>query len=162
MQGWAGRRAGIIAAMADGGEDLARFVDAQRERCDWDGVCAELAAGAKRTHWMWFVFPQLRGLGRSPLAQHYGLSGLAEARAYAAHPLLGPRLRHAVGLLRALPPAATPGGVLGPVDALKLASCLTLFERADPGEPGYGALLERWYGGRRDARTLALLDGAGA
>lgn len=141
--------------------DLARFVEAQRSRCDWDAVCAELAAGAKRSHWMWFVLPQLRGLGRSAMAQHYGLSGLDEARAYAAHPLLGPRLRQAVALLRGLPHPATPEGVLGPVDALKLASCLTLFERADPAEPGYAALLQRWYAGRRDARTLALLGTAG-
>lgn len=145
--------------MAADPHDLARFVAAQRERCDWDSVCAELAAGAKRSHWMWFVFPQLRGLGHSPMARHYGLSGLAEAQAYAAHPLLGPRLRHAVALLQALPPSATPEGVMGAIDALKLASCLTLFERADPAEPGYADLLDRWYAGQRDARTLAMLAG---
>lgn len=148
--------------MATDPHDLARFVTAQRERCDWDGVCAELAAGAKRSHWMWFVFPQLRGLGHSPMARHYGLSGLAEAQAYAAHPLLGARLRHAVGLLRGLPPAATPEGVLGPVDAQKLRSCLTLFERADPTEPAHAALLDHWYAGQRDPRTLEMLAVGGA
>ena len=92
---------------------------------------AELRAGRKRSHWVWFVFPQLQGLGRSPMAQHYGLSGLAEARAYAAHPVLGPRLRECVRAL--LGHAGTSAArLLGEVDALKLRSCLTLFEAADP------------------------------
>ena len=135
--------------------DLARFVAAQQP-C-FDAVQRELAAGAKRSHWMWFVFPQLRALGRSATALHYGLSDLAEARAYAAHPLLGPRLRACTRQLAALQ-GTTAEAVFGPVDALKLCSCLTLFERADPAEPAFAALLDTWYGGRRDARTLALLD----
>ena len=135
---------------------LQRFIDAQAPV--WPQVRAELTAGAKRSHWMWFVFPQLRGLGRSETARYYGLADLDEARAYWAHPLLGERLREACDLLAALPPTLGAEPVLGPVDALKLHSCLTLFERVAPEEVVFGALLERWYGGRRDAATLGKLD----
>lgn len=137
---------------------LQRFVDAQAPV--WPQVRAELAAGAKRSHWMWFIFPQLRGLGRSETARFYGIADLDEARAYWAHPLLGERLREACGLLATLPPTLSAELVLGPVDALKLRSCLTLFERVAPEEPVFGALLERWYGGRRDAATLERLGSA--
>jgi uncharacterized protein (DUF1810 family) len=135
---------------------LQRFIDAQAPV--WPQVRAELAAGAKRSHWMWFVFPQLRGLGRSETARFYGLADLDEARAYRAHPLLGPRLREACGLLAALPPTLGAEPVLGPVDALKLCSCLTLFERVAPEEMVFRALLDRWYAGRRDAATLGKID----
>lgn len=135
---------------------LQRFIDAQAPV--WPQVRAELTAGAKRSHWMWFVFPQLRGLGRSETARFYGIADLDEARAYWAHPLLGERLREACDLLAALPPTLGAEPVLGPVDALKLHSCLTLFERVAPEEVVFGALLERWYGGRRDAATLGKLD----
>jgi uncharacterized protein (DUF1810 family) len=138
--------------------DLARFVDAQQTMTRYDEVLRELAAGCKRSHWMWFVFPQLRGLGHSPFAQRYGLAGLAEAQAYAAHPLLGARLRECTRQIAALP-NTTAEAVFGPVDALKLRSCLTLFELADPAEPAYAQVLQRWYAGARDARTLALLGG---
>ncbi|HMW22568.1 MAG TPA: DUF1810 domain-containing protein [Burkholderiaceae bacterium] len=134
---------------------LQRFVDAQAPI--WPQVCAELAAGAKRSHWMWFIFPQLRGLGRSETARFYGLADLDEARAYWAHPLLGPRLREACGLLAALPPTLSAERVLGPVDALKLRSCLTLFERVAPEEAVFGVLLARWYGGQRDEASLRML-----
>lgn len=137
---------------------LQRFVDAQGPI--WPQIRAELAAGAKRSHWMWFVFPQLRGLGRSETARFYGLAGLDEARAYRAHPLLGPRLREACGLLAALPPTFGAEQVLGPVDALKLCSCLTVFECVAPDEALFGALLDRWYDGRRDAATRGMV-GAG-
>jgi uncharacterized protein (DUF1810 family) len=109
---------------------------------------------------MWFIFPQLRGLGRSETARFYGLADLDEARAWWAHPLLGERLREACGLLAALPSTLDADQVLGPVDALKLRSCLTLFERVAPGEAVFGALLARWYGGRRDAATLERLGSA--
>lgn len=135
---------------------LQRFLTAQAPV--WPQVLAELAAGAKRSHWMWFIFPQLRGLGRSETARFYGLGGGDEARAYWAHPLLGERLREACGLLAALPPGRSAEQVLGPVDALKLRSCLTLFEQVAPQEPLYAALLQRWYGGQRDEATLALLS----
>jgi uncharacterized protein (DUF1810 family) len=139
----------------DDPHDLQRFVDAQAPV--FDQALAELAAGAKRSHWMWFVFPQLRALGRSAIAQHYGIASLDEARAYARHPLLGARLRQCVELLGRLP-GSDPVSVLGAVDALKLRSCLTLFERAAPEEPLFGRLLAKYYAGARDGQTLALLD----
>lgn len=138
----------------DDAHDLQRFVLAQAPV--YDDVLAELAAGRKRSHWMWFVFPQLRGLGRSATAEHFGLASLAEARAYAQHPLLGARLRHCVALL-------LQGGssdavaILGAVDALKLHASLTLFARAAPEEASFQRGLERFYGSAPHARTLQLL-----
>jgi uncharacterized protein (DUF1810 family) len=147
-------------ATMDDPYDLQRFVDAQDPM--FDEVVAELTAGAKRSHWMWFVFPQLRGLGRSATARHYGLGSLDEARAYGRHPLLGPRLLHCGELLQALP-AGAMGSVFGAVDEMKLRSCLTLFERALPEQPIFAALLQRHFGGRPDEATLALLaQGPGA
>jgi uncharacterized protein (DUF1810 family) len=133
--------------------DLQRFVDAQAPV--YERVTAELAAGLKTSHWMWFVFPQLKSLGRSSTALHYGLGSLDEARAYGRHPLLGARLRHCCELLMALPPGRSALQIFGSVDALKLRSCLTLFERAAPDEPLFGALLQRYCGGERDAATLS-------
>lgn len=135
--------------------DLKRFVDAQDPV--FAQVLAELAAGAKRSHWMWFVFPQLAGLGRSATARFYGIASREEALAYRRHPVLGPRLRQACERLR---PHAARGAerVLGAVDALKLRSCLTLFEQVAPDEPLFGELLDAYYGGERDAQTLALLE----
>jgi uncharacterized protein (DUF1810 family) len=141
--------------VADGDPfDLARFVDAQ-SRCYAD-VVAELQAGRKRTHWMWFVFPQMRGLGRSETASRYGLSGAAEAAAYAAHPLLGSRLRECVALVLA---ADSPSAheMFGSPDDLKLHSSLTLFAEVVPDEPLFGAVLDRYFAGARDERTLELL-----
>ena len=108
---------------------------------------------------MWFVFPQLASLGRSATARHYGLLDLAHAQSYAQHRVLGPRLRQCCALLVALPGDVSARQVFGDIDTLKLCSCLTLFERADPGEALYAALLQRWYGGRRDAQTLQRLGG---
>jgi uncharacterized protein (DUF1810 family) len=135
--------------------DLQRFVDALARV--YASVTAELAAGAKTSHWMWFVFPQLKGLGRSATALHYGIGSLDEARAYWRHPLLGARLRECGALLLALPPGRSALQVFGSIDVLKLKSCLTLFERAAPDELLFGALLDRFYGGERDAATLDLL-----
>lgn len=135
-------------------DDLERYVAAQDDV--WPDVLAELAAGDKRSHWMWFVFPQLRGLGHSAMAQHYGLASLAEAQAYARHPVLGPRLVACMRLLDALS-GRSALEIFGPVDALKLRSCLTLFERAMPDEPLYARLLDRYAGGERDAATLGML-----
>ncbi|HLS59250.1 MAG TPA: DUF1810 domain-containing protein [Paracoccaceae bacterium] len=135
---------------------LERFVTAQ-DRV-WAEVEAELAAGAKRTHWMWFVFPQIEGLGRSETARRYAIRDIDEARAYLAHPVLGPRLRQACDLmLRHLGTEAET--ILGSIDALKLQSSMTLFERADPGEPRFPAILDAFYQGRRCARTLERLGG---
>jgi uncharacterized protein (DUF1810 family) len=133
---------------------LQRFVAAQAPL--YTQVSAEIAAGAKSSHWMWFIFPQLQGLGRSSTARHYGIGSLAEARAYALHPLLGARLRQCCALLMAVQGRSAPQ-IFGPIDALKLRSCLTLFERAVPHEPLFGRLLDRFYGGERDAATLQLL-----
>ena len=138
--------------------DLQRFVDAQARV--YASVTAELAAGLKSSHWMWFVFPQLKGLGRSPTALQYGIGSLDEARAYWRHPLLGARLQECCALLLALPSGRSALQVFGSIDVLKLRSCLTLFERAAPDETVFGALLERFYGGERDAATLALLRDA--
>jgi uncharacterized protein (DUF1810 family) len=134
--------------------DLQRFVDAQAGV--YTQVTAELATSAKTSHWMWFIFPQLRGLGRSSTALHYGMASLAEAQAYAQHPLLGARLRQCCALLAAVQ-GRSALQIFGAIDALKLRSCLTLFERAAPGEPLFGRLLDQYYDGERDTATLQLL-----
>jgi uncharacterized protein (DUF1810 family) len=134
--------------------DLERFVAAQDG--SYPAALAELRAGRKTGHWMWFVFPQVAGLGRSPTARHYALPGLAEARAYLAHPVLGPRLVEAAEALDALP-TRDPVAVLGPVDALKLRSSMTLFARADPDRPVFRAVLDHYYGGAEDDATLGLI-----
>ncbi|WP_369130197.1 DUF1810 domain-containing protein [Modestobacter roseus] len=135
--------------------DLQRFVDAQDAGGTYDQALAELRAGSKRSHWMWFVFPQVAGLGRSPMAQRYAVSGAEEARAYLAHPVLGPRL---VACARALLDLATtdPVAVLGGIDAQKLRSSATLFA-AVAEEPVFGAVLDRFFAGDRDDATLARL-----
>jgi len=134
--------------------DLQRFVTAQEPV--YAQVTAELAAGAKTSHWMWFVFPQVKALGRSSTAQHYGIASLVEAQAYAFHPLLGARLRQCCSLLMRVQ-GRSALQVFGSIDALKLRSCLTLFERAVPHEPLFGQLLHKYYDGERDAATLQLL-----
>ena len=138
-------------------DDLARFVEAQQSVMD--DVRAELAAGRKRTHWMWFVFPQLRGLGHSAMARHFGIASRDEAAAYLAHPVLGPRLRECVDLVLAVQ-GRTAHEIFGSPDDLKLRSCLTLFREID-GEAGpFGRALARYYDGRPDPMTLQLLAGA--
>ncbi len=138
-------------------DDLERFVVAQDPV--WPQVVAELAGGAKRTHWMWFVFPQLAGLGHSAMAARYALGSRAEAAAYLDHRTLGPRLGEATGLM--LGHAGRPAeAILGGVDALKFRSSMTLFAAARPGEPVFRAALDAFYGGRPDLRTLALLGPA--
>ena len=134
--------------------DLDRFVEAQENI--YDGALAELRAGRKQSHWMWFVFPQLRGLGRSDAAHHYGIASLDEAKAYLRHPLLGPRLLECVAALRALGPTSAEA-VLGPIDAMKLRSSLTLFAAASGGG-AFDAALQRWFDGSPDAQTLILLE----
>ncbi|MDM0035555.1 DUF1810 domain-containing protein [Variovorax sp. J22P271] len=138
---------------ADG---LQRFVEAQAPV--YDAVCRELRAGRKTSHWMWFVFPQLRVLGRSATAHFFGLEDLAEAQAYAAHPLLGPRLVECSGLVLATS-GRSARGIFGTPDDLKLCSCMTLFEMAAPA-PVFALVIERLYAGGRDPLTLAAL-GAG-
>ncbi|WP_336921673.1 DUF1810 domain-containing protein [Aquipuribacter sp. SD81] len=137
-------------------DDLGRFVDAQDTGGTYEQALAELRAGRKRSHWMWFVFPQVAGLGRSSTAQHYAVAGLVEAREYLAHPVLGPRLREAAGAV-ADGPTPDPVSLLGDVDALKLRSSMTLFAHAAPDEPVFRRVLDRLYGGEEDERTLDLL-----
>jgi uncharacterized protein (DUF1810 family) len=136
--------------------DLERFVAAQRGI--YDQALGELRAGRKQSHWMWFVFPQLAGLGRSETARFYGISGAAEARAYLAHPLLGRRLRECAGALLAHA-GQRPEAILGSVDALKLRSSMTLFEAVAADPAPFVAVLDAFFGGERDAATLNLLDG---
>ena len=134
---------------------LARFVEAQAKI--YGTALAEIRAGAKRSHWMWFIFPQLRGLGQSPTAHYYGIASLAEARAYLDHGLLGPRYLECVTALQALG-NHDPVGVFGSVDAMKLRSSLTLFERAGPQQL-FAEALDRWFDGARDPATLQMLKG---
>ncbi|HEY4249988.1 MAG TPA: DUF1810 domain-containing protein [Roseomonas sp.] len=136
--------------------DLARFVTAQA--AIHDIALAELRAGRKRTHWMWFVFPQLRGLGHSAMARHYGITGLAEARAYLAHPLLGPRLAEATQAVLGAIEGRDLHGILGSPDDMKFRSCMTLFAAAagDAAAP-FGTAIARCCGGLADDRTQALL-----
>jgi uncharacterized protein (DUF1810 family) len=131
-----------------------RFVAAQRR--DYEAALAELRAGRKRTHWIWYVLPQLRGLGSSPMAHAYGLASLAEARAYLEHPVLGPRIRECAAVIATSPPP-TADAYFGYPDTLKVRSSMTLFMRADPEEPAFRAVLDRYYGGRPDARTDEML-----
>src|SRR5438067_10196410 len=139
---------------ADDPHDLGRFVEAQEGV--FDRALAELRAGRKRTHWMWFVFPQLDGLGRSPTAQRYAIGDIDEALAYLRHPVLGPRLRECVDALLALD-LNDAVAVLGPVDAMKLRSSMTLFAIADPDEPAIANVLDKFFDGVRDDATAALL-----
>jgi uncharacterized protein (DUF1810 family) len=138
----------------DDPHDLDRFVRAQQGT--YETALAELRSGRKSSHWMWFVFPQLSGLGRSPTAQRYALDGVDETRAYLAHPVLGPRLLEATSAAGTAP-ARTADELLGGVDALKLRSSMTLFAAAadDPGP--FRAVLDRWYGGTEDPVTVRLL-----
>jgi len=135
--------------------DLDRFVSAQDQGGTYARARAELRQGRKVSHWMWFVFPQIEGLGRSPTAQRYAIASLAEARAYLEHPLLGARLRECAAALLAVE-GRSAAEILGGVDALKLRSSMTLFSRADPAEPLFGAVLERFYESE-DAATVARL-----
>jgi uncharacterized protein (DUF1810 family) len=133
---------------------LQRFVAAQNPV--FAQVCAELDAGAKTSHWMWFIFPQLKALGRSATALHYGLADANEALAYWQHPVLGPRLKDAFQRLLAVH-GRSAREILGPVDARKLGSCATLFARVAPQEPVFREVLWRYCEGTEDALTLAAL-----
>jgi len=140
--------------------DLQRFVDAQEPV--FATVLEELQDGRKRSHWMWFIFPQLRGLGRSPTAGFYGIASLAEARAYLAHPTLGPRLEKATSAVLAIQ-GRTLHAIFGSPDDMKFHSSMTLFASA-AGEavPLYREALARCCDGRMDEATLALLGRSGA
>ena len=138
----------------DQGWDLDRFLEAQAGV--YEQALAEIRRGRKTSHWMWFVFPQLAGLGSSPMARRYAIASLDEARAYLAHPVLAARLRACAGAAAALK-GRTAAAVFGAPDDLKLCSSLTLFEAADPGAPEFAQALETLCAGRRDPATLARL-----
>jgi len=134
--------------------NLQRFVDAQ-SRC-YDQVCEELSEGYKQSHWMWFIFPQLKGLGHSPMANHYGISSLQEAEAYLQHAVLGPRLRHCTDLV-----VRTEGRsveeIFGEPDDLKFRSCMTLFAQTAGDAAIFKAVLQKFFAGQPDPLTLARL-----
>ena len=130
--------------------DLERFVAAQEHV--YDGVVAELRAGRKTGHWMWFVFPQVAGLGLSEMSRFYAIASLEEARAYLEHPVLGPRLRECAGLVLATRDR-TAEAIFGGIDAVKLRSSMTLFHRAAPDDAVFAAVLERYFGGAADPAT---------
>ena len=135
--------------------DLQRFVDAQAPV--YDRVCAELRRGHKQSHWMWFIFPQIAGLGHSPMAQRYAISSLEEAKAYLEHPVLGARLHECTRLVTAVE-GRSAREILGPPDDMKFRSCLTLFAHAAPDEPLFRKALEKFFGGEEDLRTVQKLS----
>jgi uncharacterized protein (DUF1810 family) len=136
---------------------LERFVEAQETA--FDGALRELRQGRKTGHWIWFIFPQLVGLGRSEMSRRYGIESVGEARAYLDHPVLGPRLRECVSAVLATS-ASTAEQIFGSLDALKVRSSMTLFHLAAPDEPMFTEVLERWYGGVADQATDALAGGS--
>jgi uncharacterized protein (DUF1810 family) len=131
-------------------DDLERFVREQDR--DYDHVLAELRRGRKTSHWIWFIFPQIAGLGRSAMSQHFAIASLDEARAYLAHPILGARLRECVGIVLAVK-GRSADEVFGALDAMKVRSSMTLFHRAAPDEPEFEQVLDRFYGGVPDPAT---------
>jgi uncharacterized protein (DUF1810 family) len=133
--------------------DLERFIAAQAPV--FAGICSELRAGRKRSHWMWFVFPQISGLGRSAMALHYAISGRAEAAAYLAHEVLGPRLIACTELVTAVA-GRSAVEIFGGVDGAKFCSSMTLFD-AVAGGGVFGVALQKYFGGAGDARTIELL-----
>lgn len=133
---------------------LDRFVEAQSR--DYPSVVAELQRGSKRSHWIWYIFPQVAGLGRSETARFYAISTLSEAEAYLAHPLLGARLRECVQLMLGWQPERSAATILGELDAMKLRSSLTLFEAAGGGAL-FGRAIDGFFEGRRDENTLRIV-----
>jgi uncharacterized protein (DUF1810 family) len=130
---------------------LERFVEAQDGV--YERVCEELRQGEKRSHWMWFIFPQIRGLGRSPMAERFAIGSLEEARAYLAHSVLGERLRECTRLVNAVEGRAA-SEIFGDPDDLKFHSSMTLFARAGDGEAGFREALEKYFGGKEDEGTV--------
>ena len=133
---------------------LDKFVTAQVR--DYDTALREICAGRKRSHWMWYIFPQIQGLGFSSTAQYYGIRDLEQAKDYMEHPVLGPRLLEISEALLALD-SSDPTAVMGYPDDLKLCSSITRVELAAPEQPVFGRVLDKFYGGRRDYRTLEIL-----
>lgn len=136
-------------------DGLERFVAAHQGV--YDGALAELRRGRKTGHWIWFILPQLTGLGRSDVSRYYAIASLDEARAYLDHPVLGPRLRACAQTLLDLPPGTTAIGIFGSLDAMKARSSMTLFYRADPDDPLFRGVLDRYFAGEPDPATDDLL-----
>jgi len=134
---------------------LQRFLDAQQPV--YAAVLSELRAGRKRSHWMWFIFPQVAGLGHSATSKTFAVSSLTEAAAYLAHPTLGPRLRECAALVAGID-GRSVDEIFGHPDDLKFRSSMTLFARAAPGEPIFDACLQKYFGGEPDPQTVALLS----
>ena len=133
--------------------DLQRFVDAQDQGGIYDRALDELRRGQKTSHWMWFVFPQIAGLGQSSMSRRFAISSLTEARAYLAHPVLGPRLAECAALLLEAP-SCTAQQIFGRVDAQKLHSSMSLFMQVAPHVPVFRQVLDRYFGGAPDEATL--------
>ena len=134
--------------------ELERFLKAQEHT--YDTALDELRAGRKRSHWIWFIFPQIAGLGQSPTSQFYGVKSLDEAAAYLRHPILGGRLHETLKVLQMLEETRADH-IFGELDAMKFCSSLTLFAEADPADPIVEAALDRWFAGQKDEKTLQLL-----
>jgi uncharacterized protein (DUF1810 family) len=135
--------------------DLQRFLEAQAGV--YVHACAELRAGRKKSHWMWFVFPQIRGLGSSPMAVRYAISGIEEARAYLGHVVLGPRLRECARIVEGVQ-GRTVGEIFGYPDDLKFHSCMTLFAQVEEGGGVFLEAIERYFGGELDRGTVGILS----
>jgi uncharacterized protein (DUF1810 family) len=142
-----------VTGVAEDPFHLRRFVDAQEDAAIYARALGELRAGRKQGHWIWFVFPQIAGLGSSPMSQAYAIRSLDEARAYLAHPVLGPRLRESTEALLAAAPGTSAEAILGGIDAIKVRSSMTLFHRAAPSEQLFKDALDRFYAGEPDPAT---------
>ncbi len=142
--------------------ELQRFHAAQEQGDAYATALAELKAGRKRSHWIWFVFPQIDGLGSSPMARRYAIRSLDEARAYLADDVLGRRLHESCEALLTLDASASAEAVLGGIDAIKVRSSMTLFALAAPGDPTFARVLERYYDGHPDTATERLLRATGS
>ncbi len=148
---------GAVNGGADDPFELQRFVTAQ-DGGVYDQALAELRRGRKSGHWIWFVFPQLAGLGLSATSQFYAISGAAEAKSYLDQPVLGPRLIECAETVRETAPGANADSIMGDIDAVKLRSSMTLFAAVAPERPVFTAVLDRFFAGRPDPRTEELLS----
>lgn len=147
-----------MAGSTDDPHDLNRFVLAQAD--DYEQALAEIRAGRKRSHWMWYIFPQIEGLGFSSMSRRYAIRSLDEARAYLDHPVLGPRLLECAEAALGIE-GRSAHEIFGSPDDMKLRSCATLFAAVTPVDSPFARLLDRFYDGESDARTLQLLEAAG-
>ena len=146
----------IKSGPADDPHDLGRFVSAQAN--DYERALAEIRAGKKRSHWIWYIFPQIEGLGYSSMSHRYSIKSLEEARAYLAHPLLGRRLVECAEAALSVE-GRSASEIFGSPDDMKLKSCATLFAKVTPPDSVFARLLDRFFEGEHDGKTLQLLEG---